>query len=112
MIATIFIRSTTGQPIEENKLIMEEVTDPAVTARARAQHERGKRNSDWLQHQWPNLLPQAHGKFVAVAGQEAFIADTPEEAWAWARKAHPEDNGAMVQYVRPERGPRIYALRG
>jgi hypothetical protein len=46
-----------------------------------------------------------------VAGQEAFIADTPEEAWAWARTNHPEDNGAFVQYVIPEKGPRIYANR-
>jgi hypothetical protein len=112
MIAAIFIRSTNGQPIKENKVTIEEVNDPAVTARARAQHERAERNGDWLQHQWPNLLPQALGKFVAVAGQEAFIADTPEEAWAWAGKAHPEDDGAMVQYVRPDRGPRIYAHHG
>jgi hypothetical protein len=112
MIAAIFIRSTNGQPIEEPKLIMEEVTDPAVNARARAQHERAERNADWLQHQWPNLLPQALGKFVAFAGQEAFIADTALEARALARKAHPEDDGVLVQYVRPDRGPRIYTYRG
>jgi hypothetical protein len=45
---------------------------------------------------------------LAVAGQEPFIADTPEEAWAWVDATHPEDDGAMVQYVRPEKGPRIY----
>jgi hypothetical protein len=49
------------------------------------------------------------GKFLAVAGQEGFIAPTPEEAWAWVDTTHPEDDGAIVQYVRPETGPRIYA---
>src|SRR5260221_14207218 len=90
------------------KFIIEEVTDPDEIARARAQHERRKRNSDWLQAHWADVLPQARGKFLAVAGQEAFIADTAEKAWAWAEATHPEDDGAVVQYVRPEKGPRIY----
>jgi hypothetical protein len=95
----------------ESRFTIEEVTDPAEIARCLAQHEKGKRNSDWLQAHWSDLLPQARGKFVAVAGQEAFIADTSAEAWAWADRVHPEDNGAFVQYVRPEQGPRIYAHR-
>jgi hypothetical protein len=48
---------------------------------------------------------------LAVAGQEPFIADTPEEAWAWADTTHPEDDGAIVQYICTEMGPRIYADR-
>ena len=90
---------------------IEEINDPVEVARCKAQDERGRRNSDWLQAHWPDLLPQARGKFVAVAGQEAFIADTHEEAWARARKAHPEDDGALSQYVFPGKGPRIYACR-
>jgi hypothetical protein len=39
-------------------------------------------------------LPRALGKHLAVAGAEAFIADTPQEAWAMARR------------------PKIYANRG
>jgi hypothetical protein len=112
MIAAIFIRSTNGQPIEEPKVIIEEVTDPEAIARHKIVHEHFQRNSDWLKSHWPDLLPQARGKFVAVAGQEAFLADTPEAAWGWARRAHPEDQGAFVQYVRPDLGPRIYAYCG
>src|SRR5262249_38111077 len=70
------IRQTT-----ESQLTLEEVNDPAVIARCRTQDERVKRNSDWLQAHWAELLPQARGKFVAVAGQEAFIADTADTAW-------------------------------
>jgi len=93
-------------------MVIEEVTDPEEIERSRAQFARAKLNSDWLQANWPDLLPAALGKFVAVAGQEAFIADTAEEAWALATAAHPEDNGAIDQYVRPERGPWIYAHLG
>jgi hypothetical protein len=97
--------------MSESKFIIEEVTDTAEIARHRAQAEQHKRNSDWLQAHWPDVLPQARGKFLAVAGQEAFIADTPEQAWAWAEEKHPEDRGALVQYVIPEGGPRIYESR-
>ena len=97
--------------MSEPHLIIEEVTDPTEVARCRAQHERGRRNTNWLEAHWPDLLPQARGKHLAVAGQEAFIADTPEEAWAWVETTHPEDDGAFVQYVIPERGPRFYGNR-
>jgi hypothetical protein len=98
--------------MNESKIIIEEVNDPAVVARSRVQYEQAKRNGDWLQAHWAELLPQAYGKILAVAGQEAHIADTIEEAWAWAAKTHPEDKGALVRYVRPPGGPRIYGHRG
>jgi hypothetical protein len=100
-----------GSEMNEPQFIIEEITDPAEVARAKAQHERYKRNSDWLQAHWADLLPQARGKFLVVAGQEAFLADTPDQAWAWAERVHPEDHGALVQYVRTYQGPRIYANR-
>ena len=86
--------------------------EPVEAERRRAQMGRARRNSAWLRSHWAELLPQARGKFVAVAGEEGFVADTPEDAWAWARRAHPDDDGAMVQFVRPDKNPRIYAYRG
>ena len=93
----------------DDNFVFEEVTDPDEIQRSRAQFERHRRNSAWLQAHWGDLLPQARGKFVAVADQEAFIAETPEAAWAWVEATHPQDNGALVQYVLTHRGPRIYA---
>lgn len=87
-------------------LSIEEMSNPHDIARA--QDERHRRNNDWLQTHWADVLP-ARGKFLAVAGQEPFIADTPEAAWIWVATTHPEDDGAIVQYLRPETGPRIYA---
>lgn len=94
-----------------SKLTIEEVTDPAEIAQAQEQDARMKLNSDWLQAHWPELVERARGRHIAVAGQEAYIADTPAEAWAMAMAAHPDNNGAMLQYVIKERGPRIYAYR-
>ena len=95
----------------DSQLTLEAVTDPAAIARARAVHELAGRNSDWLETHWPDILPEALGKHLVIAGQEAFIADTSAEAWALAKAAHPEDEGALCQYVLPSRGPRIYAHR-
>jgi len=49
---------------------IEEVNDSVGVARCKAQDERGRRNSEWLQSHWADLLPQARGKFVAVAGRK------------------------------------------
>ena len=95
----------------EPTCIIEEVYDPNVVARAHAQDARHRQNSEWLQTHWADVLPQARGKFLAVAGQEPFIADTPAAAGAWVDATHPEDDGAIVQYIRPDTGPRIYADR-
>jgi hypothetical protein len=98
--------------VNEPQAIVEEVTDPDEIARTQAQLQQARRNSDWLQAHWSDVLPQAYGRFIAVAGQEAFIAETPRAAWAWARAKYPDDRGALVEYVIPPGGPRFYANRG
>jgi hypothetical protein len=97
--------------MNDPEFVVDVVDNPTETARHQAQRDRAKRNSDWLQSHWSDLIPLARGKFVAVAGQEAFIADSPEEAWARALKAHPEDDGALCQFVFPHTGPRLYGHR-
>jgi len=98
--------------VEQFRLTIEEINDdPATTARLRAAHEQAIRNSRWLESHGAELLPRALGKFIAVAGQEAFIADSAEQAWTWARSVHPDDCGAFVEYVIPTPGPRLYSDR-
>ena len=53
--------------------IIEGVSDTQETIRVQAQDARHQRNNEWLQAHWADVLPQARGKFLAVAGQEAFI---------------------------------------
>jgi hypothetical protein len=102
----------TGMKYVQPPFLIEEVDDPAGAAQFDAQMQRLKRNREWLFAHWHELLPSASGKFVVVAGQEPFVAENSLEAWAMARAAHPEDDGALSQYLRPERGWRIYANCG
>lgn len=98
-------------PLLPTTFVIEEIQDPSASEHNRRQHERAERNREWLQTHGEELLPRARGKFLAIAGQEAYVADTPEETWAWIRSAHSDDNGAFVQWVRSEQEPRIYANR-
>ncbi len=90
-------------------LVMVEVTDPDEIAKIKAQRERGRKNSDWLQAHVPQVYAQHRGKCICVAGQELYVADTAPEVLAIARKAHPDDDGLLLRYIPRERMERIYA---
>ena len=87
------------------------VTDPVRIEECRLRHEQAVRNMDWLGSHWGDLLPAAIGKYVAVAGQEAFIGDDPCETCTRAMATHPKDMGVLLQYVSAHKGPRCYASR-
>ncbi len=98
------------QPIRHDaKIVIEEVTDPEEIARHRIGMEHFRRNLDWWDANRQAFLPHGWGRYVAIAGQQAFLADTPAAAWAWVRAQHPEDQGPWVHYLKPAKGPRIYA---
>src|SRR5437763_453499 len=78
--ATMIIQQGSSRP---PALTVELGSPPADPAKALARMERARRNDQWIQAHWADFLPRALGKFVAVAGEEAFIADSAEEAWAW-----------------------------
>jgi hypothetical protein len=92
-------------------LIIEEVTDPTAIEAARGRARQASSNAGWLEEHWPDLLPRARGKFIALAGGQGFVAETVQDAWAWIDENHPGDGGAFVQYVPSVPGPRIYANR-
>lgn len=92
-------------------ILFDEAIDPEEERRFRAQSKRIARNSQWLEAHWSELSA-ARGRFIAIAGEEAFIADSDAEARALARTAHPDDDGVLVQYVWPTNGPRIYRTGG
>jgi hypothetical protein len=91
-------------------VVMTIVTDPDEVGKAKRQHERMRRNSDWLEAHATEVY-QHRGKHFCIAGQELFIADTAEQAWAIGEAAHPEDDGMFVRYIPEKRLPRIYAHR-
>jgi len=96
---------------DRQAIVMEEVTDPVELAKARAQRERFDRNAAWLQAHPAEVYERHRGRCICVAGEELFVADTPDEALALATAAHPDDDGSFVQYIPRERFARIYANR-
>jgi hypothetical protein len=98
--------------MDEPKFVIAEITDPAENERRRLQVEQAKRNSDWLSAHWSEVYPGAVGQFLAVVSGEAFVGASVAEVVAKAKAAHPDDAGMLVEYVRPNVGPRIYGNRG
>ena len=95
--------------IQQVPIVMEEVTDTEELAQARAQRERFDRNAAWFQAHATEVYRRHRGKCVCIAGEELFVADTPEEAIALAKAAHPEDNGSFIRYIPRDKVARIYA---
>jgi hypothetical protein len=94
---------------QQPPIVMEEVTDPEELARGRAWRARADRNAAWLQAHAAEIYPRYRGKFVCIAGEELFVADTAGEVLALARAAHPEDDGFFLRYISRERVDRVYA---
>jgi hypothetical protein len=90
-------------------LTMEEVTDPVALHAARAQRERFDRNWTWFEAHAPHIYAEHRGKCVCIAGEELFVAETPEAVLALADAAHPKDNGRFTRYIPLEKVARIYA---
>ncbi len=92
-----------------NPITMERVTDPVELAKTRVQDERFERNWAWFNAHAPEIYKEHRGKCLCIAGQELFVADTPEEVLALAKAAHPDDDGRFTRYIPKERTYRIYA---
>jgi hypothetical protein len=101
-----------GMADRQTAIVMEEVTDSEQLAKARAQQERFDRNAAWLQAHAAEVYPRYRGKCLCVAGEELFVADTPEEALAMATAVHPEDDGRFLRYVPREKVARISSVLG
>ena len=91
------------------KIVMEEITDPVILAKAEALRERFERNFAWFQDHADEIFSQYRGKHICIAGRELFSADTAPQAIALARAAHPDDDGRFTYRVPLEKIPRIYA---
>jgi hypothetical protein len=94
-----------------HKFELIEVTDPAEIEKAKAQRVQFDRNSAWLQSHVVQVYTDANrGKFVAIAGETPFFADTAEEAYRLAEQAFPDDRGVFVRHIPKEKRTMIYAL--
>jgi hypothetical protein len=92
-------------------IVLKYITDPQELEKTRAQKERFERNWKWFQAHAAEIYPRHRGKCYCVAGQELFVAETPQEVLALARAAHPDDDGRFTGYIFREKRTRIYANR-
>ncbi len=95
--------------IKQPQIVMEEVSDPVELEQARAQDARFARNWAWFEAHATEIYAAHRGKCICIAGEELFVADTPEEALSRATAAHPQDDGRFTRLIPLERMPRIYA---
>jgi hypothetical protein len=94
---------------KSSPIVLEEVTDPQELQKARAQDARFARNWAWFEAHAAEIYATHRGKCICVAGEEVFVANTPEEVLAKAITAHPEDNGRFTRLIPEERLARVYA---
>ncbi len=97
--------------IRQFPLVMEEVTDAEELVKARAQDERFARNWAWFDAHAGEIYAQYRSKCLCIAGQELFVADTPEEVLALATAAHPDDDGRFTRYIPIDSTYHIYTHR-
>lgn len=88
-------------------MVMQEVTDPLELEDARARREQFDRNVAWLQAQASKVYSMNRGRYICIAGQELFVADTARQALALGAAAHPDDRGSFVRYIPRERLLRV-----
>ena len=89
-------------------IVIEEVSDPVELAKARAQDERFARNWAWFESHASEIYASHRGKCVCIAGEELFVADTPEQVLAAAVAAHPGDDGRFTRIIPREKVTRVY----
>lgn len=95
---------------QQPTVVMEELIEtPEERAASQVQWEQFDRNWAWFQAHVPEIYSQYRGKCIAIAGEEIFAADTPEEVIAWATATHPEDEGWFIHYIPREKLVWIYA---
>src|SRR5438128_10756141 len=88
------------------------IEEHAMTPEMARLFEQAERNMVWLsEHAYElELFTRHRGRYVAAAGGELFVADTPEEVERLAREKHPGET-PHVRYIFREKRSRIYACK-
>jgi hypothetical protein len=99
-------RGRVAQPV----MMYEDSQSPEELTVSRARRETFSKNMNWALAHRAELNHDCRGKFVCVSGGELFVADTPREAHALARAAHPaEEHATFSTFIPSELRPKVYA---
>ena len=91
-------------------LMYEEVLSPDELARARSLRATFQKNMAWASANAVEINRTCRGKFICVAGEQLFAADSPKQAHALAVAAHPAEDAATYScFVPTTDRPKIYA---
>jgi len=101
-------RGSGGASIPSVVMVME-TDDPDELALSQEQVEQFNCNANWLEVHGDEIFALYRGKYVCVAGEEPFVAETASEAIALAKAAHPEDHGRFLYRVPKEKTAWTYA---
>jgi hypothetical protein len=82
-------------------------SSPPDAARAAEQLVRAERNTTWFEAHAADIYRTHRDRFICVAGQELFVAETPEAVLAAAQTKHPDDDGRIIRYIPAEKLVRI-----
>ena len=77
------LASQQGVDMQDNqdRLVMEEVTDPEELAKARAQRQRFDRNFAWFKAHAAEIFARGRGKCICIAGEELLSRILPKRLW-------------------------------
>jgi Family of unknown function (DUF5678) len=86
------------------------IEDEPLTPELARAFENARRNLLWFDTHVEELevYKRYRGKYVASAGGELFVADTPEDVERQAHEKYPDDL-PHVRYIQREKLSRIYA---
>ncbi len=90
-------------------VVIEELPMPPELGRL---FEQARRNLLWFNEHVEELevYKRYRGRYVAAAGGELFVADTPHEVERLALEKHPDDL-PHIRYIQREKLSRIYACQ-
>jgi hypothetical protein len=96
-------------PLDDRAELLDSPLDALELERSRDRRAQCDCNWAWFQSQIDELGKSYFGKYVCIAGQHAFAADSSKQACQAAAAAYPEDRGRFVYYFPRHRLPRINA---
>jgi hypothetical protein len=80
-------------------VVMSYVETADDLARADQQWRRLARNATWFEAHAPAIYATHRDRYVCVAGEELFVAETSDVAVAAAKAKHPDDNGRILRHI-------------
>ena len=106
MIRAVGTRSRQSPPV----LMYEEALSPDELALTRLRRATFQKNMAWASANAEEITRTCRGRFICVAGEHLFVANSPKQAHTLALAAYPTEHDATYSCFVPAKDrPKIYA---